>query len=148
MLDAVSLLDSHVDTVRASADLPDDAVAVESIDGRLYGEILIAGVSFVVGDDGLIGTVHVHPEGHEGYRGYVGPIPSGIRFDMTRAEVRSHLGSPSAAGEPRTIDYYEDGPAWDRFDLGHAQMHVEYAVDGRSIQLVTLMTQAAVPGAT
>lgn len=145
-MDALTFLDAPPDAVESSPDLVDDAVVLESIDGRTYGEAPRSGLSFVVGDDGRIRTIHLHAEGHEGYEGYVGLIPSGIRFDMSRAEVRSALGTPSASGEPRQIEHYGEGPAWDRFDLPEAQMHIEYAVDQRSVQLVTLMKSTVVPG--
>jgi hypothetical protein len=146
MMDALRIVDESLDAVKASFDLIDDSLVVEEIDGRIYGEARRSGLSFVVGEDGRIRTVHLHAEGHEGYSGYVGEIPRGVRFDMSRAEVRSILGSPDASGEARLIEHYGEGPAWDRFDLVGAQMHVEYVKDLRSIQLVTLMKPSAVPG--
>jgi hypothetical protein len=148
-MDALTFLDAPPDVVVASPDLvEDDVVVVDSIDGRTYGEAIRSGFSFVVGDDGRIGTIHLYAEGHQGYAGYSGVIPSGIRFDMSRAEVRSILGSPAAFGEARQIEYYGEGPPWDRFDLDGAHMHVEYAKGMHSIQLVTLMKSSDIPGIT
>lgn len=145
-MDALAFLDETPGVVESSPDLADESVLFESIDGRTYGEAPRSGLSFVVGEDGRIRTVQLHAEGHEGYSGYVGLIPSGIRFEMSRAEVRGILGSPAASGEPRQIAHYGEGPAWDRFALDAAQMHVEYTIDQRSVQLVTLMKPSVVPG--
>jgi hypothetical protein len=147
-MDALTFLDALPGVVESSPDLVDEAVVLESIDGRTYGEAPRSGLSFIVGANGRIDTVHLHADGHEGYSGYVGAIPSGIRFEMSRPEVRAILGAPSALGEPRYIEFYGEGPAWDRFDLGRAHMHVEYVKDLRSIRLVTLIKPSAVPGLT
>jgi hypothetical protein len=144
MIDAMRLLGDPL----AAADTSDlaDEVVLETIDGRLYGEAVRSGLSFIVGGDGRVRTVHLHAEGHEGYVGFAGELPEGIRFDMSRAEVRSILGSPGASGEPRAVDFYGEAPAWDRFVLETAQVHVEYGPDQNSIQLVTLMLRDVVPG--
>jgi len=143
-MDALTFLDEPLDVVASSPDLVGDSFVVEVIDGRTYGEAPRSGLSFVVDDDGRVDTVHLHAEGHEGYSGYGGMIPLGVRFDMSRAQVRSILGSPTASGEARQIKGYGEGPAWDRFDLADGHMHVEYVKDLRSIQLVTLMAPSVV----
>jgi hypothetical protein len=138
IMDALTFLDESLDVVASSPDLVGDSFVVEVIDRRTYGEAPRSGLSFIVDDDGRIRTVHLHAEGHEGHAAYLGVIPLGVRFDMSRAEVRSVLGSPTASGEAHQIEGYGEGPAWDLFDLAGAQMHVEYAKDQRSIRLVTL----------
>ncbi len=147
MLDALSLLDESPDVVGSLPDLV-GTVALEAIDGRTYGEAPGSGLSFVVGTDGRIRTLHLYSDGHENFARFIGTIPFGIRFDMSRANVRAILGSPSASGEPRQIEHYGEGAAWDRFAFDAVQMHVEYRGDQRSIQLVTLMKESAVPGRT
>jgi hypothetical protein len=147
-MDALAILGEPLDTVESLPGLVDVGIVVEVIDGRTYGEAPRSGLSFIVGDDGRVRTVHLHAQGHEGYVGYRGMMPLGVRFDMPRAEVRSILGSPTASGEAHQIEGYGEGPAWDRFDLAGAQMHIEYAKDQRSIQLVTLMKSSVVPGFT
>jgi hypothetical protein len=145
MLDALTFLDAPPEAVESSPDLVDDAVELESVDVTVYGDAPKSGLSFVVGENGRIDAVHLYADGHQGYDGYVGVIPSGIRFDMSRAQVRAILGSPSASRERRHIEYQGEYPAWDRFGLGGAHMHLEYVQDLRSIQLITLMKPSAVP---
>lgn len=146
MLDALTFLGELPLTVESAPDFSDDPIVFESIEGRTYGGAPKAGLSLVVGDDGRIRTVHLHAAGHEGYASYVGVMPCGLRFEMSRADVRSILGSPTAFGEPRPIEHYGEGPAWDRFSMGTAQIHVEYRGDQRAIRLVTLMLPSVASG--
>ena len=145
MLDALTFLDMPPGAVGASPDLVDDAVELETIGGTGYGDAPRSGLSFVVGEDGRVEAVHLYADGHQGYDGYVGVIPSGIRFDMSRGQVRTVLGSPGVSLERRRFEGQGDYPAYDLFDLGGAYMHLEYAPDLGSIQLITLMKPSAVP---
>jgi len=147
MLNASAFLGEPPETVESSPGLLDDAVTYERVDATLYGEAVRSALSFIVDDDGRIGTVHLYAHGHQGFDGYAGALPSGIRFDMSRSQVRAVLGSPEKSSE-RTSTTGRVHQSWDRFDLEGAFLHLEYERDLRSIRsirLITLMTPSAVP---
>lgn len=58
------------------------------------------GIGLVLGEDERVKAVHLHANGHEGYKGFRGEIPGGLDFGMSE-EVRRRLGKPESqsAGE-------------------------------------------------
>lgn len=126
--------------------IPADAISIEVIDGRTYGSAEAHGVSFIVDPGGWVRTVHLHAAGHDGYEQYRGDLPAGLSFGTSQDTARSLLGTPVALGE--AMEHGVLGPigAWDRFDVDLVQVHLQYANDLTSIELVTLMHPAVVPG--
>jgi hypothetical protein len=70
---------------------------------------------------------------------------SEIPFALSRAEVQSHLGSPSKSGAPVHIPALGDSGAWDRFSLDAGCVHIEYRLDRDEIEMITLMHPDVVP---
>jgi len=76
---------------------------------------------------------------HDGYKRYMGLIPEGLTFTMSRADVQGKIGSPSSTGEPAPHPYLTGiQPAWDKFDLGKYEMVIQYLPDGKGIYLIIL----------
>lgn len=78
----------------------------------------------------LITTViFFHAPGFEGYSGYAGALPYGLRFGQPRASVRALLGTPSRS----SIQYKNDRWDWERLFLT-----IDFTDDERDFQLVTV----------
>jgi hypothetical protein len=137
-MDAVSFLGLTPQQVEASGELTEDTISIDTIDRRTYGEAPLSGISFVLDDAGRVRTIQLHADGHEGYRAYAGSTPSGVRFDMSRSAVRSELGVPLRSAEAQNLPGYGWAEAWDRFDLGDVQMHVQYGPNAQSILLISI----------
>jgi hypothetical protein len=144
--DVARLLGTPIHAVGLSELLRGIEVVIETHDLnegdiRIYAEAPRGGVSFVAHADGLVSTIQLHSDGHEGYDGYQGTMPAGLRFSDDRRAVRGRLGEPSGSGEPRSVPGLGPMPAWDRFDRPHAVLHVEYLPSGPGLRLVTVMTE-------
>ncbi|HEY0123493.1 MAG TPA: hypothetical protein VGC14_17365 [Rhizobium sp.] len=103
-------------------DVPDR----EQDEDRSYVNVPMAGLSFVLFDHNHIRTIQIHAECHEGYAGYVGPLPLELAFAMDRGAARDLLGAPQRRGKPSEISVLGAYPAWDSFDAGAFLMHLEY----------------------
>ena len=108
------------------------------IGDRSYIAIRPAGLSFVLADHRTVDTIQIHAGGHEGHTAYAGPLPAGLRFAMGRPAVRALLGEREAQGEKATLPLLGEKPAWDRFAWRGRLLHVEYAPDEMTIQMISI----------
>lgn len=99
---------------------------VEEIEGTIYIEFPNEGFDAVADLAGKITTVHLHAQGHEGYSGYHGVLPNGIRFGASRDELRARLGPPDASGEASFIHPFGPTPPWDRWNKGPYTVHCQF----------------------
>ena len=81
---------------------------------------------------------------HE-YKGFTGAIPEGVLFSNSRRAVQERLGKLSASGGGKFIQFFGKAPTWDRFDRGEYSLHVQYADDEASVNLVTIMRPEFIP---
>jgi hypothetical protein len=72
-------------------------------------------------------------------KAYTQPLPGGITFAMSRAEVRKVLGQPASTLEKSGTGIFAITNAEDRWltSAGH-RMHVVYAPDDNSVTLVSI----------
>lgn len=75
----------------------------------------------------LASTLFFHGEGSEGFVGYAGTLPYGLKFEQSRAAVRELLGPPSASSS-----HYAN----DRWEFGALYLTLDFASDGARIQQV------------
>lgn len=90
-----------------------------------------------LGEGERIESIFLYPE-----RGAV--LPLGIRREFCRADVVAFLAEPSRSGEESNGLLGPKG-GWDRFDKEMFSLHVQYAIGGRGISLVTVMLPEVAP---
>lgn len=94
-------------------------------------------------ESSILETILLYSEGLDEYSAYQGEMPNGISFGHSRAQVRKRLGKPEKSGAASKRDQI---PPWDRYNFGTYGLHVQYAEDERSVELVTLMVPGAKEG--
>lgn len=112
---------------------------LKPIEDQSYISMPDAGISMVFPDNRTVDAIQLHAAGHEGYSAYAAALPSGLVFDMSRAQVRDHLGQPDQQGEEKILPLLGKKPAWDSFARDGYRLHVEYNFGATAIQLVSLM---------
>jgi hypothetical protein len=133
---------------------PTVQLLLRSIQGQQEASDLEGELSIEVADRGLAFTFDARPrlsaiffEGRkdppEGVP-FVGRLPRGLTFEMSRDAVRARLGKPTASRDPEPAGSGE-GLAWDRFDEPDVSLHVQYGAGGARVDLVTLMAPWRVP---
>lgn len=115
-------------------------LSYDEIGGTTYVEALDCGLSFVLADDGIVKAVHLYAEGHQGSSGFRGRIPCGLRFNMSREEVRELLGQPDSHSDGGIETFLGAYPPWDSFRRAYFELHVEYTKGefASGIRLITL----------
>jgi hypothetical protein len=143
----VSLLGMNLDDVAKSEFVLslNEQPATEKIEDRFYMELPASGLAFIALLDQRVMAVQLHAEGYQEYKGFAGVLPEGVSFSNSRQAVRKLLGKPSASGGGNVIQFFGKAPAWDRFDRSDYALHVQYADDERSINLVTIMLLEFIP---
>jgi hypothetical protein len=96
-----------------------------------------AGISFALTKDHSVQAVFLYADGVEGFAHYADPLPAGLSFNSSRADVRAALGgaamSADAGGEGiMAIDY-----AFDRFEDDIFYLRFVYSSDEVAIRHVT-----------
>jgi hypothetical protein len=86
----------------------------------------------------VLRAVHFYREGHEGFRGYAGPVPYGTQLGDTKEEVREAWGPPLHAGGGG-IGALSGRPVspWLQYEFSGALLNFEFDDDGR-LRLITL----------
>jgi hypothetical protein len=85
--------------------------------------------------------IWIYLEPAEGYTPFVGPLPRGLRAELSQLEVRRLWGEPSRSGAA-------DGEGewlWDRFDSKAVCVHIAYGRGGVGIRRITLMAPNVAP---
>ncbi|MDR3638112.1 MAG: hypothetical protein P4L84_30180 [Isosphaeraceae bacterium] len=143
----VSLLGMNLDAVARSAFVLslNDQPATEKIEDRFYMELPVSGVALIASLEQRVMAVQLYAEGYQKYKGYAGAVPEGVSFSSPRRAVQDRLGKPSASGGGNVIQFFGKAPVWDRFDRSDYSLHVQYADDEASINLVTVMRPEFIP---
>jgi hypothetical protein len=132
------LLGQRYEDLRASSILGPDMPEAELIGDQSYVSLPEQGMSLVLPDNERVGTIQLYAAGHEGFSQFDGDVPSGIAFAIPRSEVRKQLGAPVLCGERQSIPVLGEKPAWDSYLLNGIRMHIEYSLQGESVQLISL----------
>lgn len=119
-------------------DLDDD-------EDETYRSFRSGGVSLLVGSDMLVRAIFLYSQDREDFDAYAGEIDGGIGFADDRAGVIRRLGEPSTTGGGGHSAIYGTAPQFIRYDRPDHSLHVEFANDGGTVSLVTLMTRDATP---
>lgn len=106
------------------------------------------GLSLILPDCETVGEIQLHSQGHEGFKGFPWPMPAGVTFDMSRADVRALLGKPEQSGEAGHVFPFGLMPSWDSFLTRSLRIHVEYNLNGICNRLVSLSRPTVFPRAT
>jgi hypothetical protein len=110
----------------------------ETIEDRTYLSWPDHGLDIQLDKAGRIEILFLHAAGHEEYCRFPHPLPCGLRFELSRDEVRGIMGTPDKSGEPAIISVLGSYPAWDVFTARGTRVHVSYCESGPGISLVTL----------
>jgi hypothetical protein len=109
---------------------PNNAEGFVDEDGQLTWSSLAGGlVVYAESKTSRLTTVFFYGEGHEGYRQFQGPLPRGLRFSMTQAEVLATIPE-----KPNFSNAARD--TWDRDGI---RMVVRYGEKGDRIVLLTIL---------
>ena len=117
----------------------------ELIGDTFYMEIPSAGIGFVASFDGRVSSIQLHAEGYEKFKLYSGPPIEDISFAHSQLAVRKRLGLPESTGGGEVIPFLGKGTKWDRYKRQDYSLHIRYAEDEQSIDLISLMRFDAVP---
>ena len=87
-----------------------------------------------------VAAFHLYREGHEGFSGYSGQLPSGVVLGDSEAELLRRMGEPIRIGGGGTSPVLKRPiPRWFWFAVGEAILHVQLDPTGR-IDMATLQT--------
>jgi len=112
---------------------------ITEVDDRYYYEFKNKGLELVFDEDLKLRSIHLYPEGRNGYSQYRGDIPNDITFTLSRSEVHQKLGEPSAFGGGKVKPVFGVIPRWDLYEYPTYSLHVEYLPGENGISLITLM---------
>lgn len=144
-LDLLALLDRPLSELATDPRLAEHLLPLERVDDRTHVSAPELGLDFSDDADGLVRTVHIHVEPHDGMNGFRGRLPAGLSCDLNRSEVRALLGVPESFGEAVTLAVLGPQPSWDRFLVDGGFVHVSYRQDGRGLSMVTVMSLETAP---
>ena len=89
---------------------------------------------------------HLHRKGHEGYAEYTQPLPNGVTFGDTEADVLYKMGQPIARGGGNMFSgLNRPVPHWVRYSFGDATLRFQLDTVGL-VDMATLSTQKASQG--
>jgi hypothetical protein len=97
-----------------------------------------AGIQILTDADGHVAAILLFGPGSLEASAYAGPLPGGLRFGMSRDEVRGLLGKPDESRDPK-VHLGQALPPWDKYRFGRRWVHARYAADASRIDRVTLM---------
>ena len=129
MFDPADLLTKSLSDASVRAELAkiDAAGEYSDLAGSYYWQSRPAGLALVAaGDAQTITTVFFYAEGVKKYEQYAGALPKGLKFGMTRDDVRQLLGQPDLTR-----------PALDRYNRDTHDLAAEYSDDRVNMVLVT-----------
>lgn len=116
-----------------------EAPVLSHDEDRTYVDLPVSGISLVAIADGTISSVQLYAKGYQNHSEFKGVIPFGLSFKDTQEGVRKSLGQPTLSGGGRVLPVVGKAPSWDRFDEAPISLHLQYAKDGNSIELITIM---------
>ena len=125
-------------------EVPEEPEIEEHADGR-YWKFLRSGFSFSFGKDSRLRTIHIFPEGRDGFGGFAEPLPGGFSWRSRKDDVVQQLGPPSKSGGGGKSILYARVPDWIRYDYPDYSLHTEFSGPDDAVGLLTLMSPNAVP---
>lgn len=138
MLLGRSVLDPSVQRIcREYGLLPASGTAAGPLLSRSYLS-RDAGVELAADTHGTVTTVFLHFHGDDGFQPFRGEIPGGAGSVPTRAYLWAMLGAPDVQGDPYHDRFLGDYGPWDRWVLAGFALHAQFAMDGESLDRVTL----------
>jgi hypothetical protein len=99
------------------------------------------GLAVYINRDRRVVSVFLYSARDESHASYAGVMPRHLSFADTAKEVADKIGRASASGRIK-----ESGAPWDRCDFDTVSIHVQYRLDSKGIEMVTLMTPAMARG--
>jgi hypothetical protein len=103
------------------------------------------GLRLKLAGDGTILTIFLMGEGKDGYTQFRGELPGGLTFGSTRVDALRTFGAPAYFRAAGKLGSFQVGELM-RFDRPTHSLHLQFRADGAGIELVTVMSAAAVPG--
>jgi hypothetical protein len=92
-----------------------------------------------------VNNVHAFSQGVQGYEQYLGALPGGLSFNMSREAVIARLGAPTRTGGPVKAIVGRQVHFWDRWDKENFVLHVQYPEKKNSITMLTIMSAGRAP---
>jgi hypothetical protein len=117
--------------------IPDSGTAADAFPSRSYLS-RGAGVELAADTHGTVTAVFLHFHGDDGFQSFRGEIPGGAGSVPCRAHLRAMLGAPDEQGDPYHDRFLGDYGPWDRWVLAGFALHAQFAMDGESLDRVTL----------
>jgi hypothetical protein len=116
-----------------------DGAAVEIMGASPYLNAKAAGISFALHPDHSVRAVFLYAAGVEDFAQYAAdPLPAGLSFSSTRADVRAVLGAPAMSADAGGVGLMAIDFAFDRFEDGARYLRFEYWPDDAGARLVTV----------
>ena len=115
--------------------------SIEEIEGTAYAIYKSQGVSLIIDQLGMIGTVQFYGAETEDVAKFAGEPINGVSLSMGRHEVRAALGTPTLSKDaPFRTPFLGLHPPWDRWTQPGMSIHAEYNCNVSSIRLLSLMS--------
>ena len=91
-------------------------------------------------DGAVLQAVHLHSgQKDDGYARYDLPLPLGISFSQTKADILAFLPPPDVEGGGRD-GYFGPISEWFRYDdLDGHSVHINFTSNAQAVEVVTLM---------
>jgi hypothetical protein len=120
-----------------------DGARIELMGESPYLNAKGAGVSFALdGDDpaAVVRTVFLYSHGVENFAQYAAdPLPAGLSFASSRADVRRSLGQPVQSGDASSgVGLIAIEFSFDRFESDELYLRFEYHPGDGAVRLVTI----------
>ncbi len=111
---------------------------IETMGESPYLNAEMAGISFALSRKNRVQSVFLYGGDLEGFAAYTGPLPGGLSFANSRADLRGALGTPAMSGEAGGIGLMAIEHSWDRFESEGVYVRFEYHTGDSAIRLVTI----------
>lgn len=111
-------------------------------EGDVYFTSKTSGVELLTNTRGDVAAIFLFGPESEGVSEYRSDLPSGLRFGLSRDEVRSLLGDPDESGDAK-VHLGDAIASWDKYRLADYCLHARYALDGSHIVRVTVTPNEA-----
>jgi len=112
-------------------------IDMQVIDETYYLLNSEAGIDIVFSNDFFIQSIHLFSGTTDDGKKYLGEIPLGLQFSMSKDIVNDLLGDPNKSGGGYT-DIFGHVPNWDKYFFEGHSLHLQYAENMSRINLITI----------
>src|SRR5579862_6608692 len=91
-----------------------------------YLDYRAEGISMIFDKESYLEAVFLFSEGYEGYVGFRGQLPGGVRFGQDSAAVCEKLGEPVMSGGGKLGILGKIVPPWQKYDFGQYLATIQY----------------------